>query len=63
MAYRIKSEEIIAGKSDVFIECDTKSDVSDNMTINGREMLPFSKALTKTLDYGVYGSDGHWTWN
>ena len=61
--YRFTSEQIIVDKSYVFIECDSKSDVTDNMTYQGRELIPFSKAVTKTLDYGVYGSDGVWVWN
>jgi hypothetical protein len=61
--YRVTAEEIIVDKSYVFIECDSKSDVTDNMTYKGRELIPFSKAVTKDLDVGVYDSTGHWNWN
>ena len=63
MAYRVDSETIIENKSKVTIYCDAKTDVTNNMKIGGRDLVPFSKAITKTLDVGIYGSDGTWTWN
>ena len=60
--YRVTSEEIIVDKSYVFIECDSRSDVTDNMTYQGRELIPFSKALTKDKELGIYDSNGHWNW-
>lgn len=63
MGYRIKSEEIIAGKSDVVIFCDAKADITDDMKgSDNRDILPFSVAVTKNFERAMKGSDGHWNW-
>ena len=63
MAYRIEEQEIIVNKSKVVLSCDSKSDITDNMQVEGRDLIPFSIAYTKTLDVGILGSDGVWVWN
>lgn len=41
---------------------DSKSDITDNMTIDG-DVLDFgSIAFTKDLNYATCGSDGSWNW-
>lgn len=61
--YRIEEQEIIVNKIKCILSCDSKSDITDNMQVEGMDMIPFSIAYTKTLDVGILGSDGVWVWN
>ena len=68
MAVRLMSEksELVAvngvTKFVGVVFADTKTDVTDNMTIDG-DVLDFgSIAYTKDLDVATCDSTGHWNW-